>query len=180
MLSLLLLLLLITNFFIGLRRGFILQLFHLVSFFGSLIVAYLFYQDIAEYLRLWLPYPQFLDNPDNMLISAFNFEAVYYNGISFALLFFATRILLHILASMLDFVSHLPILRSINRLLGAVLGFIEAYLLIFVLLIVAALLPVDAIQEAIANSSIARLMIEQTPFLSDWLKTLWISPIEQS
>ncbi|MFB4159773.1 CvpA family protein [Geomicrobium sp. JSM 1781026] len=178
MLSVLILLILVTNFFIGLRRGFILQLFHLVSFFGSLIVAYLFYSDVAEYLRLWVPYPQFLDDPSNMFISAFNFEAVYYNGIAFAILFFATRILLHILASMLDFVSHLPVLRSVNRLLGGALGFVEAYLIVFVLLIVAALLPVDAVQQTIGNSSIARLIIDHTPFLSGWLQELWISPVD--
>ncbi|GAK05166.1 possible colicin V production protein [Geomicrobium sp. JCM 19037] len=113
-----------------------------------------------------------------MFISAFNFEAVYYNGIAFAILFFATRILLHILASMLDFVSHLPVLRSVNRLLGGALGFVEAYLIVFVLLIVAALLPVDAVQQTIGNSSIARLIIDHTPFLSGWLQELWISPVD--
>ncbi|SDI59490.1 CvpA family protein [Natribacillus halophilus] len=173
MLSLFILLIFFAKFFIGLRRGLVRQFFHLVSFFGSLIVAFLFFSPLADYLRLWLPYPQFLDGNDGMLISAFSFESVYYNGIAFAILFFATRILLRVIASMLDFVSYVPFIRSVNRLLGGVLGFIEAYLVVFVLLIVAALIPVEAVQDTIAHSMIARLMIENTPFLSQWLPELW-------
>ncbi|MBB6448292.1 putative membrane protein required for colicin V production [Geomicrobium halophilum] len=173
MLSLFIVLIFLANLFVGSRRGFVLQFFHLISFFGALIVAFLFFNPVAEYLRLWVPYPNFLDgNNGDMFISAFNFESVYYNGIAFAILFFATRILLHIIASMLDFVSHLPILRTVNRLLGAVLGLVEAYLIVFVLLIVASFLPFATVQEMIANSTIARFMIEYTPFLSQWLQEL--------
>ncbi|WP_100399831.1 CvpA family protein [Bacillus sp. FJAT-44742] len=175
MLSLLIILFLFMSFLIGLRRGFVLQLVHLVSIFISFFVAYIFYRDVAEFLRLWLPYPHF--STDNgtvaMLISSFDFESVYYAGISFVLLFFITKILLQIIGSMLDFVSHIPILRTFNRWLGGVLGLLETYLIIFILLIAAALLPVDFIQESIANSSMARLMVENTPILSDWLQNLW-------
>ncbi|KMJ55623.1 membrane protein, partial [Bacillus sp. LL01] len=59
MLSLLLLLLLFMSFFIGRRRGFILQLIHLVGFIVALYVAYKYYQDVATYIQLWIPYPQF-------------------------------------------------------------------------------------------------------------------------
>lgn len=174
MLSLFILLILLAKFFVGLRRGFVLQFFHLISFFGSLIVAFLFFGPFADYLRLWLPYPQFLDGGNGgMMIPEFSLESVYYNGIAFAILFFATRILLRMIASLLDFVRYLPIVRTLNNLLGAVLGFIEGYLIVFVLLLVAAIIPVEAVQDTIAGSAVARLIIEQTPFLSQWLPDVW-------
>ncbi|QQK80993.1 CvpA family protein [Salicibibacter cibi] len=174
MLSLFILLILFAKFFVGLRRGLVLQFFHLVSFFGSMIVAFVFFSPFADYLRLWLPYPQFLDGSNGgMMIPAFSLESVYYNGIAFAILFFATRILLRMIASLLDFVRYLPIVRTLNNFLGGVLGFIEGYLVVFVLLLVAALIPVESVQDTIVGSTVARLIIEQTPFLSQWLPDIW-------
>ncbi|WP_096202745.1 CvpA family protein [Bacillus sp. FJAT-45350] len=175
MLSLLILILLISSYFIGLRRGLILQLVHLVGFIAALIVAYVFYKDLAFYIRLWIPYPQLSpDSPVTMLIEALNFETVYYSGIAFAILFIATKIFMQIIGSMLDFLARLPILRTFNRWTGGVLGFLEVYLIIFVLLNVAALIPIEFIQSMLNRSLLAQLIINHTPFLSDWLKDLWI------
>ncbi|RSL32994.1 CvpA family protein [Salibacterium salarium] len=182
MLSLLLLLILLVSFFVGLRRGFILQLIHLVSFFIALFIAFYFYQDLAEYLRLWLPYPEISSNGDgvmNMVVSSFDLESVYYAGISFFLLFFIAKILLQIVGSMLDFVSRLPVLRTLNRWLGGVLGLIETYLILFILLITAALMPIEMLQNAINDSWVANVMINHTPILSDWLKDLWSEGLDQ-
>ncbi len=77
---------------------------------------------------------------------------------------------------MLDFVSHLPILKTVNSLLGGILGFLEIYLLLFVLLFVATVIPVGSIQGALQSSVVADLMINHTPYLSDWLSELWVRP----
>ncbi|MFB5662938.1 CvpA family protein [Alteribacillus sp. HJP-4] len=178
MLSLLLIIILFVSFLVGLRRGFMLQLIHLASFFIALIIAFYFYQDLAEYLRLWLPYPEISSGGDgavNMFVSMFDMESVYYYGIAFFIIFIAAKILLQIVGSMLDFVSQLPLLRTVNRWLGGLLGFLESYLILFILLITSALLPIEMFQEMIAASSVADMMINHTPILSDWIKDLWAS-----
>lgn len=175
MLSLILFILLVTSFFIGFRRGFILQLIHLTGFIVAFIIAYLYYADLAKHIRLWIPYPQFTsDGTGSMLIEAFNFEHVYYSGIAFAILFFGTKILLQIIGSMFDFVAHLPILNMVNGWLGGVLGFIEVYLILFVALHIAALLPIEFAQELLDGSTLARFILDYTPILSEQLKELWI------
>lgn len=176
MLSFLILFILFCSFFIGRRRGFILQIIHLISFVVAIVVAYVYFGDLATYIRLWVPYPQFsTDSTVGMIINTFNAESVYYSGIAFAILFFGTKIVLHLLGSMLDFLAHLPILRSVNQLLGGVLCFIEAYLILFVLLFVAALLPIVTVQEIMQGSIVVQLILNYTPFLSEWLKELWIN-----
>ncbi|ARK31667.1 CvpA family protein [Halalkalibacter krulwichiae] len=176
MLSFLILFILFSSFFIGRRRGFILQVIHLISFVVAILVAYTYFGELATYIRLWVPYPQFSsDSTVGMIINTFNAESVYYSGIAFAILFFGTKIVLHLLGSMLDFLAHLPILRSINQLFGGILCFIEAYLIIFVLLFVAALLPIDLVQNAMQGSIVVQVMLNHTPFLSEWLKQLWVS-----
>ncbi|WP_100373706.1 CvpA family protein [Bacillus sp. FJAT-45037] len=175
MLSFILLLLLLMSFFIGRRRGLVLQVIHLIGFVVSLYVAYSYYQEVASYIQLWIPYPQFSsESTVGMIVNSFNGESVYYSGIAFAMLFFGTKILLHIVGSMLDFVAHLPILRSVNSLFGAIFCFIETYLILFILLFVAALLPVDFVQSQLQGSVVAQSMMNYTPFLSDWIKNLWI------
>lgn len=176
MLSLFIFLLLVSSFFIGLRRGFILQLIYLTGFIVAIVVAYLYYKELAAYLRLWIPYPNFgSDSAFSMVIEAFRFENVYYSGIAFAVLFFGTKILLHIIGSMLDFVASLPILRTVNSWLGGALCFLEAYLIIFILLHVAALLPIETVQEVLQQSVLANVIVEYTPFLSNWIKAIWIN-----
>lgn len=175
MLSLLILILLITSFFVGFRRGFILQLIHLTGFIIAFVIAYLYHGDLAQHIRLWIPYPQFSsDNAAGMLIEAFNFEHVYYSGIAFAILFFTTKILLQIIGSMFDFLAHLPILSTINGWLGGVLCFIETLLILVVILHLGALLPIEFAQDILKDSSLAKLILDYTPVLSNEIKQLWI------
>ncbi|MDQ0256445.1 putative membrane protein required for colicin V production [Evansella vedderi] len=175
MLSFLLFFALVVSFFVGFRRGIILQLIHLLGFVVAFIVAYLYYQDVAHYIRLWIPFPQLSsDSGLTLLVEAFSFERVYYNGIAFAILFFATKIIMQIVGSLFDFLAHLPILNMINRWLGGILGFIEGLLVIVVLLHLGALIQIEFIQEHIQNSSFAQMIFEYTPIISNQIKELWM------
>lgn len=176
MLTFIILIVLIGGFFIGLRRGLILGIVHLTGFIVSFIVAYMYYDDIAQRLRLWIPYPA--ENSDSnltFLMNALSLEDAYYNVIAFAILFFGTKILLHIVGSMLDFLADLPILRTANKWLGGALGFIEVYLLTFVLLYFAALIPVDFIQQHISESMLAQGIVQHTPIFSEQVKEWWFN-----
>lgn len=178
MVDLLLLLMLIFGFFVGMKRGFILQLFHLTGFIAAFIIAALYYDDLSPRLPLWIPYPEFPEDATwAVFLSSLPLESAFYNAIAFAIIFFAVRIILQIIASMLDFIAYLPILSSINGLLGAVLGFVEIYFVLFLLLYLGALAPVPFVQSMIDQSIIAGLIIEHTPFISEQIKTLWFDHV---
>ncbi|QKY69621.1 CvpA family protein [Lentibacillus sp. CBA3610] len=179
MVDFILIVLLIFGFLIGLKRGFILQAFHLIGFIAAFILAALYYDELASRLALWIPYPELDDNSAWAdFLEALPLEGAFYNAIAFAIIFFAVKILLQIIASMLDFVAELPILHSLNKLLGAVLGFVEIYLLIFIVLFILALTPLTEIQSWINNSSIALFIIENTPFLSEQIRSLWFTSMD--
>ncbi|UOQ46200.1 CvpA family protein [Halobacillus salinarum] len=178
MIDLLLLLILFIGVITGLRRGFILQLFHLISFVAAFIVAALYYDELAPKLTLWVPYPELPETADwAIFFDSLPLEQAFYNAIAFAIIFFAVKIILHIIASMLDFVADLPVLSTLNNLLGGILGFIENYVLLFVLLYIAALVPVASVQNAIDHSVLAQFIIEHTPVFSEQIKTLWIEHV---
>lgn len=175
MLDLAVLIILCFGFLMGLRRGFILQLIHLTGFIIASIIAYLYYEQLAPRLTLWVPYPNLSTNLT--LPSVFdnvNLEDAYYRAIAFVVIFFAVKILLQIIGSMLDFVAQIPVLKQLNIWAGGMLGFIEVYLIMFILLFIAALLPIESIQGSLTDSILAEFMIKQTPILSQLIQDLWI------
>ncbi|WP_064092566.1 CvpA family protein [Rossellomorea aquimaris] len=175
MLDLAILIILLIGFFIGLKRGFILQAIHMAGFIVSFIVAYIYYDQLAPKLTLWIPYPV-LDEQSklNMIFESTNLDQAYYRVIAFAMIFFAVKILLQIIGSMLDFVAHLPILKQLNILGGGLLGLVETYLVIFILLFIAVLLPIESVQLLINHSIIAEAMVKHTPVFSDLVEKWWI------
>ena len=50
---------------------------------------------------------------------------------------------------MLDFIAQIPVLKQLNVWAGGILGFLEVYLIIFIVLFIGALLPIEGIQAAI-------------------------------
>lgn len=178
MVDIILFFLLIFGFFMGLKRGLILQAFHLIGFIIAFIVAVIYYDTIAAKLPFWIPYP---DLSGNSGLAAFldspYVENAFYSAIAFAIIFFAVKIVLQIIASMLDFVASLPILNTLNKVAGAILGFLEVYLIMFIVLFILALTPIPTIQAWIDHSWIAQFIIGHTPILSEKLKTLWFTEL---
>ncbi|MDQ0270055.1 CvpA family protein [Cytobacillus purgationiresistens] len=174
MLDLAIIIILIFGFFMGLRRGFILQLIHFVGFIVAFIAARMYYETLAPKLTLWIPYPNFGSDSNLQIFGSTNLEDAYYRAIAFAIIFFAVKILLQIIGSMLDFVASLPILKQLNVWAGGILGFIEVYLIMFIILYIAALLPITILQNALNTSFMANLLIENTPIFSQMIKDLWI------
>ncbi|MFC4321018.1 CvpA family protein [Litchfieldia salsa] len=176
MLNILLLIILVMGFLIGLKRGFILQIVHLAGFIVAFIVAYLYSGDLAPKLTLWIPYPELSGvQPLEFLMENTDLESAYYHSIAFAILFFITKILMQIFGSMLDFLAQLPILKQVNGWAGGVLGFVEVYLILFILLYIGALMPVEAVQASISESSMAKAIVQHTPIFSGKIKDLWFT-----
>jgi uncharacterized membrane protein required for colicin V production len=75
---------------------------------------------------------------------------------------------------MLDFIAHLPILKQLNVWAGGILGFAEVYLILVILLYIAALVPMEVLQKPLDDSIMANLIVNHTPFLSEQIKSLWI------
>src|SRR5690625_4066761 len=176
MVSLIIFILLVFGLLMGLRRGFILQLVHLFGFLISFIVATIYYKKFANHLSLWIPYPDLgSDSAWAIFLNTMPLENAFYNAISFAIIFFLSKIILQTIAYMFDFVARLPVLRSLNKLLGAVLGFLEMYVILFVILFILALVPVTKIQDKLAHSFLAKFIVQHTPILSNLPENLWFT-----
>jgi uncharacterized membrane protein required for colicin V production len=177
MVTLIILIALLLGFFVGLRRGLILQTIYLAGFIIALIVARMFYKDLGDKLEMWVPFPSSDDGTMTMLFDVVNLDTAFYNAIAFLLIFIAVKFALQMIGSMLDFLAQLPLLKQINKVAGGGLGFVQTYIGIFILLYIAAMLPIGSLQELIQGSSLAEAIILDTPFLSNWVTDLWFNPL---
>lgn len=174
MLNTIIIVFLIFGFLMGLKRGLILQAVHLFGFIISFLVAVFNYKKLAPHLSLWIPYPEMSsDSTWGLFLQTLPLENAFYNGIAFVLIFFVTKIILQIIASMLDFIANLPVLNSVNSILGALLGFIEVYLIVFIVVYILGLMPIEFIQSTLDQSSVAQFIVDKTPYFSNKLKDLW-------
>lgn len=161
-LTLIILLVLVGGFFIGLRRGFILQVVGLTGFIIALAAAYLYSNTLAPYLN-WIPSPASTSGVT---------EGFYYQAIAFVLLFIGVRILWSILGSSLDFLASLPLLNNVNRWLGGAFGIVKVYVAIFLLLNLVAFVPHAAAQQTVSDSTLAQTIVQDTPVLSEKVEEL--------
>ena len=174
MLDLFLLIVFVISLIIGAKRGLIVQLIHILSFVVALVVAIIYYKPLAEKFVLWIPYPGFTEGSTmTLVLDSLDVDRTFYRVFAFALIFFVVKIALQIVGSMFDFLTYLPVLSSLNHLLGAVLCFIEAYILLFIGLYVIALLPIESIQNIVDGSFITGLMLEHTPIITDLFQKWW-------
>jgi len=174
MLDLLIIFLLLAGLITGFRRGLIVQAIHMTGFIIALVIAFKYYKQLAEKFVLWIPYPEVNANSKlSFVVNELDFDQTFYNLLAFFLIFIVVKFGLQLIASMFDFLKFLPVLGFIARILGALLGFVEFYILIFFVLYLAIMIPVEFIQTFVGNSILAETMFEHTPWFSETVKKWW-------
>ncbi|UOY94252.1 CvpA family protein [Ectobacillus sp. JY-23] len=171
MIDLLIIALLLLGFIVGLKRGLILQAVRLIGFIAAYFVAYMYCDDVAPILREVIPYPLTTSAP--VWLEEGGVEEVFYRGIAFVILFFVTKISLSLIGHLLNMFAQIPVLKQANALGGAVLGVVEIYIVLFVLILIGTLLPIQEVQASIEQSALCQIIADNTPVLSDKVKELW-------
>src|SRR5699024_11859434 len=88
MISLILIVLLLFGFLRGLKRGFILQTFHLVGFIIAFLVARIYYKGLAGHMDAWIHYPELIcDASLDLFVNNFLFALIFYYSLSIWILF---------------------------------------------------------------------------------------------
>ena len=174
MLDLIILVVLLVGLLVGAKRGFIVQMMHIVSFVVALVVAYIYYKPLAQKFVFWVPYPGVTDSGSlGVVIDSLDLDRTFYRVVAFAVIFFAVKISLQIVASIFDFIAYLPVLNMVNRWRGALFGLIENYLILFIVLYVLALVPLDLVQNLMSKSFLSGLMLEHTPIITKMFQKWW-------
>ncbi|MCZ2258044.1 CvpA family protein [Sporosarcina sp. G11-34] len=174
MLDLLIIIMLLAGLITGFRRGLIVQIIHMTGFIVALVVAYKYYQILAEKFVLWIPYPGVTAGSKlTFAVEQLDLDQTFYRLLAFVLIFLVVKFALQLIASMFDSLKYLPVLGFVSRIVGAAFGMVEFYIITFLVLYLVAMLPIDLFQNLLVKSILAEALFEHTPFLSESVKNWW-------
>ncbi|PZO96693.1 MAG: colicin V production protein [Streptococcus pyogenes] len=180
MLSLIIILIMAWQFYLGYSRGLILQGFYFLGALICLFIAKHFYQDLAQKIALWVPYVNPAQGTQMAFfksVSLFDLDKVYYAGVAFVGIF----CLAYALLRLLGLVLHLaPVYRFDNpktALLAGLLSVFVSMIFMSMVLSVLATLPLPRIQTLFHQQFLARFLIDKCPLMTALLEKWWITNI---
>lgn len=165
-LTTLIILILVGCFINGHRRGLIMMALYSATYFVSWLIARVAAPVVANWLVNLLPNVADNASYSGRLLAAVDLNDFFSRGIAFIVVFSLASFLCHWIVRQFRWVKRVPIIGTADRWLGGALSFLIGYVIIFLVLIITQLWPAEWWQMQIANSGLARLIINQTPILA--------------
>ncbi len=159
--------------FRGYQLGLIRQLIYFLGFFVAFYLAYQFSGTLSPLLEGVIPSPDFEKSSLYMFAQSFDLKSMYYNAIAFFLIFIGSKIVLTIGGHILHQIASLPGLATINRLFGAIVGLIQAGLIVIIVIHGITIMPWEELHRYIYTSTTATFLMHLTPSFTDMLYHLW-------
>jgi len=156
--TIVILLLLLTALLGGFHRGFVIEVLHLVGTVAVLIFARVCYQSLGTTLRNLLG--------SLNLIDVSTASTLVINLVSFFILTTIGWAVIRLLGRLSRKITWLPVIKQVNSVAGGAVSFIISYLVIFVVLSLANLIPTNFIQTQMSSSPVASFIVEKTPGLT--------------
>lgn len=178
MLTILVILFLAYSFYAGARRGVALQAVYTIGYLVSFIIARMTAKALSPALELWVPYPSATPSSKFVFFKSsldFRLDSAFYYGVSFVFVLAVCWCVVRIIGLAAHDLEYFQVNdERVNKLGGGFLNFICAYVFVFLLLYLLALIPVNSLQETLGHSPIAILMVRYTPILSNLISNWWI------
>lgn len=174
--NVIIILLLLLGFVVGFKRGFIKQTILSVGTVVLFVMSFKLKGVISPILYNYLPFIKL----EGFFKNSSVINIVIYELIAFAIMLSILMIvfkLVLLIGNILDKAVKFTIILGIpSKVLGGVMGFIETYVIIYIVLIIL-MLPTFNIKQ-LNNSSIATKIINQTPVVSKYTKPITNSMTE--
>ncbi|WP_248930176.1 CvpA family protein [Paenibacillus hamazuiensis] len=159
---------------LGYSRGLISQLISIAGLFIAYLVASKWYGDVGTWIGKWMTQPTGGTYTQyEFLVKGLNLDVYITNAIAFSILFFGTKLALSIIGRLLNLVASVPGIKSLNQTAGALLGFIEAAVLVVVAVNVLTIVPNDQVQRWLKGSYAAPYVVNEAPIVAEKLHEIW-------
>ena len=148
---------------IGFKKGAIKEIFELVGTVSIIIIAYLLKGYLASFLIKLLPFFNFKG-----YVGLYSINFLIYDVISFIIIFVLLYCILNILINLAGFIDKLINLSVIfalpSKIIGLVLGMVNALVFIFLLCYIAMQIPHT--QKYVMESKVSTSILERTPIVN--------------
>ena len=153
----------LTGAVLGFKKGAIRSLVALVGTILLVVVSYYLKDPLAAFFMEHLPFLNFSGSFQNLVV----LNVLLYESLAYVLIFAGLSIILSLclkLSGIVEKILNATIILGIpSKIIGAVLGFIEAVVFSFIILFV--LLQLNLTHELVMESSVARSIIDKTPII---------------
>ncbi|EHJ55787.1 hypothetical protein HMPREF9318_01242 [Streptococcus urinalis FB127-CNA-2] len=180
MLSLLILIILCWQFYIGYSRGIILQSFYFLGSIVALFIAKAHYQTLAQKITLWLPYSNPAEDAKLSFfksVSIFDLSEVYYAGAAFVMIFIAVYCLVRLIGILVHFAPVDYFDAYYYKIISGLLAVIVAVFVFSMVGTVLATIPFPILQSHLASSHLMVFLINHLPIFSHLWQTLWVDAV---
>ena len=169
-------LLIFMGYFLGKKRGFLPQLVSLIGFFLIVIGAFILKNPVSQFLYEKLPFASFMGVFKGVTILNIILYEVMAFSFVMALLYLIFKIILGISKLFNKMLEAVPIVEVLNKIVGGILGILENYLVVFIVLYI---LTLPFFNFDIINKSKLRTgILEHTPILSGMLDNTLVASNE--
>lgn len=177
MLTILIITALAIGFYLGYRRGLIMQGIRLVGYIITFILATKYYETISNYIEMLIPFPA-VSQGSNLAFytesESFLLDRAFYNAITFLLIGLVGWLVTNFLAMFFTRVTYYEVLKHVNYVGGGLINALVTYVIIFIFLYILSLIPIEFIQQQFVDNPIAFWIVDRTPFLADFAKDMWM------
>ena len=180
MISILLLLILAWSFYIGYRRGILLQAYYLVATIVSAYFASNYYLSLGQKFNLLIPYANPQEGQGTYFFSSnqlFQLDKVFYAGIGFLLAFTVFYCIGRLLGLFLNLVPTKILEGKYYRIAAGVLSVGVTLFVLQMMLTILATVPLQIVQNSLENGFVARHIIQSIPITTGLIKQLWVTKI---
>ena len=157
---------------IGFRRGFWLSTLHSTSTIVSLWIASQFYVAIAQRLIVFLPFPKTVAYDTNYAIQYDYLQLRFEKIIGFLVIVIICKLILYLVIVSFDNIVAYKKIHLVSRISSVVLSIIAVFIYLQIGLYLLSLYPHSFIQYQLSQSLVSRVVIEQIPYLSQFILNL--------
>ncbi|NLZ94007.1 MAG: CvpA family protein [Firmicutes bacterium] len=177
-LDFLLLIVIIFFAFTGWQKGLVRQLFDVAGVIASYFVALNYGNEFILWLNNYLPLSRILSQwLPQLAAQGINLADVVARLIGFALLFSAVTFIFRFAGNIAHHIFSLPVLGLLNGLTGMFLGAVKGIFLGVFIIGIATLVGTPFFAQALAESSLAGIVLSILPFIYDQMMALILTDL---
>ena len=178
MISILLLLVLAWGFYIGYRRGLVLQVYYFLVTVISAFVASQFYKSLGDQLHLLVPYANPQEGQSTFFFPSgqlFQLDKVFYAGIAYLLVFGICYSIGRFIGLFLHLIPTKKLDVKWFRIGAGILSLLVTLFVLQMSLTILATVPMAAVQNPLEKSVVAKHIIQSVPLTTNFIKQLWVT-----
>ncbi|EHR36560.1 CvpA family protein [Facklamia languida] len=175
MLSILVIAILAYGFYAGYRSGLIMQAVRLIGYVITFLLATRYFDVLNHWVEMFVPFPAVQADSQLVLYTeaqSFYLDQAFYKLLTFLIIWLIGWLVTNLLSTLLIKVTYYDVLNLVNRILGGFINLLVVYFIVFMVLYLLSLLPIEFIQQQFVNHPLLFWIVDSSPFLSDFIHQL--------